>query len=105
ICQLDDDSVMLCALPMAHNFPMSSPGFLGTLYAGGRVVLSPSPSPEACFELIAREKVTQCSLVPPLLMLWLDAAERSKPDLSSLRVIQVGGAKLIPEVARRVRPG
>src|SRR5690606_10912993 len=21
ICQLDDDSVMLCALPMAHNFP------------------------------------------------------------------------------------
>ncbi|NYT86160.1 (2,3-dihydroxybenzoyl)adenylate synthase [Pollutimonas harenae] len=104
ICELDGDSVLLCALPMAHNFPMSSPGFLGTLYAGGRVVLSLSPSPEACFELIKREKVTQCSLVPPLLMLWLDAAERSKPNLSSLRVIQVGGAKLIPEVAQRVRP-
>src|SRR3546814_19822076 len=38
-------------------------------------------------------------------MLWLDAAERSAADLSTLRVIQVGGAKLIPEVARRVKPG
>ncbi|MCC2595446.1 AMP-binding protein [Pusillimonas sp. MFBS29] len=104
ICGLDADSVMLCALPMAHNFPMSSPGFLGTLYAGGRVVLSPTPTPQDCFELIASEKVTQCSLVPPLLMLWLDAAERSKPDLSTLRVMQVGGAKLSAAVARRVKP-
>ncbi|KAA0890014.1 (2,3-dihydroxybenzoyl)adenylate synthase [Pusillimonas sp. ANT_WB101] len=104
ICGLDSDSVFLCALPMAHNFPMSSPGFLGTLYVGGRVVLSLSPSPEACFGLIEREHVTQCSLVPPLLMLWLDAAACSKPNLSTLRVVQVGGAKLIPEVAQRVKP-
>lgn len=104
ICGLDSNSVFLCALPMAHNFPMSSPGFLGTLYAGGRVVLSPSPSPEACFGLIEREGVTQCSLVPPLLMLWLEAAERSRPRLSSLRVVQVGGAKLTAEVAQRVKP-
>src|SRR5690606_27709417 len=97
ICGLSEQSVFLGALPIAHNFPMSSPGFLGTLYAGGRVVLSPSPAPEVCFALIEQEKVTQCSLVPPLLMLWLDAAERNKPDLSSLQVIQVGGAKLIPE--------
>lgn len=105
ICGLDRNSVFLCALPMAHNFPMSSPGFLGALYAGGRVVLSPSPSPETCFALIEREKVTLCCLVPPLLMLWLDAAARSSSDLSSLRVVQVGGAKLIPEVARRVGTG
>lgn len=104
ICGLDADSVFLCALPMAHNFPMSSPGFLGTLYAGGRVVLSPSPSPDVCFRLIAEERATFSSLVPPALLLWLDAAQHGKPDLSSLRVIQVGGAKLIPEVARRVRP-
>lgn len=104
ICGLDENSVFLCALPMAHNFPMSSPGFLGALYAGARVVLSPSPSPEACFGLVAREKATHSSLVPPLLMLWLDAAARATTDLSSLRVMQVGGAKLTPEVARRVEP-
>ncbi|MDO4638083.1 MAG: AMP-binding protein [Lautropia sp.] len=104
ICGLDAESVYLCALPMAHNFPMSSPGFLGTLYASGRVVLATTPAPETCFELIATEKVTDTSLVPPLLLLWLEAATTTLFDLSSLKVIQVGGAKLIPEVARRVAP-
>ncbi|MDS1138865.1 (2,3-dihydroxybenzoyl)adenylate synthase [Pusillimonas sp. SM2304] len=104
ICGLDQDSVFLGALPIAHNFPMSSPGFLGALYAGARVVLSPSPAPDACFALIEQEKVTDTSLVPPLLLLWLEAAPNSKADLSSLKVVQVGGAKLAAEVAKRVRP-
>lgn len=104
ICAVGEDSVFLGALPIAHNFPMSSPGFLGALYAGGRVVLSPSPAPDACFALIEREKVTHTSLIPPLLLLWLEAAPASDADLSSLAVLQVGGAKLAAEVARRVRP-
>ncbi len=104
ICGLDADSVFLGALPIAHNFPMSSPGFLGTLYAGGRVVLAPSPDPESCFALVEREHVTVTSLVPPLLLQWLDRAPASGRDLGSLRAIQVGGAKLSAEIARRVRP-
>ncbi|HLS43756.1 MAG TPA: (2,3-dihydroxybenzoyl)adenylate synthase [Paenalcaligenes sp.] len=104
ICGVTQDSVFLGALPIAHNFPMSSPGFMGTLYAGGRIVLSESPNPEACFTLIEKEKVSFTSLVPPLLLLWLEAAPKSQHDLSSLKVIQVGGAKLIPEVAKRVKP-
>ena len=101
---MDETSVYLCALPMAHNFPMSSPGFLSALYVGGRVVLAPAPTPAVCFELIATEKVTDTALVPPLLLLWLEAAASATADLSSLKLIQVGGAKLIPEVARRVTP-
>lgn len=104
ICGLDADTVFLGALPIAHNFPMSSPGFLGTLYAGGRVVLAPSPDPESCFALVERERVTVTSLVPPLLLQWLDRAPASGHDLGSLRAIQVGGAKLSAEIARRVRP-
>jgi len=104
ICGLDGDSVFMGALPIAHNYPMSSPGVLGALYAGSRVVLSPSPSPEAAFPLIERERVTDVSLVPPLLLVWMQAAPGTRSDLSSLKVIQVGGAKLMPEVARRVRP-
>ncbi|WP_421446514.1 AMP-binding protein, partial [Agrobacterium tumefaciens] len=76
ICGMDADSVFLAALPIAHNYPMSSPGVLGALYAGARVVLSPSPSPEAAFPLIEREGVTMTSLVPPLLLVWLQA----RPD-------------------------
>ena len=104
ICGLNADSVFLAALPIAHNFPMSSPGVLGAIYAGATIVLSVSPSPEAVFALIERERVTMTSVVPPLLLVWLQARPSSSYDLSSLKVIQVGGAKLTAEVARRVRP-
>ena len=42
--------------------------------------------------------------MPPLALLWLKAAPQSNADLSSLDVLQVGGAKLLPETARRVWP-
>jgi 2,3-dihydroxybenzoate-AMP ligase len=105
ICELDEASVSLCALPAAHNFPMSSPGILGVLHAGGTVVLAPSPDPQTAFALIAREQVTIAALVPPLLLAWLDArASDPSADLSSLELLQVGGAKLVPAAARRVGP-
>jgi 2,3-dihydroxybenzoate-AMP ligase len=105
ICRLGPGSVYLGALPIAHNFPMSSPGTLGTFYACGTVVLSPSPSPDDAFPIIAREKVTITAVVPPLALIWLDAARSTTHDLSSLQVLQIGGAKLTPEAARRVEPG
>ncbi|QRO00437.1 (2,3-dihydroxybenzoyl)adenylate synthase [Archangium violaceum] len=104
ICQLDGSSVYLCALPAAHNFPLSSPGVLGTFYAGGTAVLALNPSPDEAFPLIARERVTITALVPPLAMIWLESAKARRHDLSSLRVLQVGGAKFSAEAARRVRP-
>jgi 2,3-dihydroxybenzoate-AMP ligase len=105
ICRLDERTVFMIVLPVAHNFPMSSPGFLGVLYAGGTVVLSPSPSPDVAFPLIAREGVTWTSLVPPLVHVWLDAAARDRSLLATLEVVQVGGAKLPVEIARRIGPG
>jgi 2,3-dihydroxybenzoate-AMP ligase len=105
ICRLGEHTVYLGALPIAHNFPMSSPGTLGTFYAGGLVVLSPSPSPDDVFPLIARERVTITAAVPPLALVWLEAARTTTHDLSSLEVLQIGGAKLTPEAARRVEPG
>ncbi|WP_164021047.1 (2,3-dihydroxybenzoyl)adenylate synthase [Pyxidicoccus trucidator] len=104
ICQLDASSVYLCALPAAHNFPLSSPGVLGTLYAGGTVVMALHPSPDVAFPLIERERVTLTALVPPLAMIWLEAAKARRHDLSSLRILQVGGARLSNEAAGRVRP-
>ncbi|MCS0637471.1 (2,3-dihydroxybenzoyl)adenylate synthase [Streptomyces sp. LP05-1] len=104
LCGVDQDSVFLCALPAAHNFPLSSPGSLGALYAGARVVLCPQPSPEVAFPLIERERVTLTGLVPPLALVWTEAAATTPYDLSSLDVLLVGGAKFSEEAARRVRP-
>ncbi|MFI8940406.1 (2,3-dihydroxybenzoyl)adenylate synthase [Streptomyces syringium] len=103
-CGVDENSVYLCALPAAHNFPLSSPGTLGALYAGARVVLAPQPSPDVAFPLIEREGVTITGLVPPLALVWTEAAPSSPHDLGSLEVLLVGGAKFSEEAARRVRP-
>ncbi|WP_277370949.1 (2,3-dihydroxybenzoyl)adenylate synthase [Rhodococcus rhodochrous] len=104
ICGVDETTRMLVALPAAHNFPMSSPGILGVLHAGGTVVLAPDPSPDTAFALIESEGVTMASLVPPLAQAWLSARARTERDLSSLEVLQVGGAKFPAEAAKRVRP-
>ena len=107
ICALDTDTVYLGAMPITHNFPMSSPGFLGVLHAGGTVVLAPDPSPDTALALVEREHITHTAVVPPVAMLWLDAVEhgpQNHRDLSSLRVLQVGGATFAEEAARRVTP-
>ncbi|MFR9728257.1 (2,3-dihydroxybenzoyl)adenylate synthase [Saccharopolyspora sp. MS10] len=104
ICGVTAETSYLVALPAAHNFPMSSPGALGVFQAGGRVVLARRPSPDVVFPLVERERITLLAAVPPLALVWLDAAANTEHDLSSVEVLQVGGAKCSEEVARRVRP-
>jgi 2,3-dihydroxybenzoate-AMP ligase len=103
VCGITERSVYMAALPVAHNFPLSSPGVLGALYAGGTIVLAARPSPDEAFPLLAQERVTHTALVPPLALVWMEAAAQRRPDLSGLEVLQVGGAKFSAEAARRVR--
>jgi 2,3-dihydroxybenzoate-AMP ligase len=102
ICQLSDNSVYLAVLPAVHNFPLSSPGMLGVWHAGGTVVMALNGAPETAFALIAKHRVTITALVPPLALAWLSAVRQNQMDLSSLQVVQVGGAKLSAEVAKQI---
>ncbi|WP_239332793.1 (2,3-dihydroxybenzoyl)adenylate synthase [Frankia sp. CiP3] len=104
LCGLTAEDVYLVSLPAAHNFPLACPGILGIFGVGGTVVMATSPSPDVAFGLIAGERVTVTALVPPLVRLWVQAAEWEQPDISSLRLVQVGGAKLDADLARRVTP-
>jgi len=102
---IDADTVYLVSLPAGHNFPLACPGILGTLLAGGMVVMLASPEPARAFATIAAEGVTHTAVVPAIAGRWLDhAAEHGAGDLASLRVLQVGGARLADELARKVRP-
>ncbi|MGH4022103.1 MAG: (2,3-dihydroxybenzoyl)adenylate synthase [Pseudonocardiaceae bacterium] len=103
VCALTAEDVYLVCLPVAHNFPLACPGLLGTLGVGGTVVMSPAPSPDVAFGLIERARVTVTALVPPLARLWIEATEWDTSDRSSLRLLQVGGAKLDAQLASRVR--
>ncbi|MEF2529122.1 MULTISPECIES: (2,3-dihydroxybenzoyl)adenylate synthase [Streptomyces] len=102
---LTDRDVYLAALPVEFNFTWGCPGVIGTLGAGGTVVLADGPAPDDCFRLVEEEGVTFTSLVPTVAQLWLEAAEWSPHDLGTLRTVQIGGAPLAPELAARVGPG
>ncbi|WP_165977520.1 (2,3-dihydroxybenzoyl)adenylate synthase [Nonomuraea diastatica] len=105
ICGLTSADVYLAALPVEFNFTWGCPGVIGTLASGGRVVLAEDPAPDDCFAAIERERVTFTSVVPTVAQLWLEAVEWGAADLSSLRMIQIGGARLQPELAARIEPG
>src|SRR5262249_16744449 len=90
-------------LPLSHNFPLGSPGALGVFESGGTVVLSNDSSAQSALKLIEHQRITHTSVVPTIALRCIEFAEARGIDLSSLRVLQVGGARLAEEVARKVR--
>ncbi|MGW1743324.1 (2,3-dihydroxybenzoyl)adenylate synthase [Nocardia sp. NPDC001965] len=104
VCGLGEQDVYLATLPAAHNFPLACPGILGTVATGGALTFTADPSPENAFAAIERYGVTVTAVVPPLAQLWSAAVEWEDADISSLRLLQVGGAKLAEVNAREVAP-
>jgi 2,3-dihydroxybenzoate-AMP ligase len=108
VCGVTADSVLLLALPIAHNLPLACPGIQGYLFQGGKVVLSPSTRPEQIFSLVERHKVTHIKVVPALLIRLINDPAIGRFDLSSLKIIQSGGQRMQPEVrlkTHRLIPG
>jgi 2,3-dihydroxybenzoate-AMP ligase len=101
VVDIRPDDALLVVLPVAHNFPLASPGIQGFLLGGARLVLSTSTRPADVFALIERERVTHLELVPALLIRYLDDPALRDHDLSSVRIINTGGQKLQAEVKRR----
>ena len=99
----NDATVFMAILPLGHNYNLASPGMLGTFYYGGTVALAPSGDAADVFSLVEREKVTVIAAVVPLISNWLNSTVPDNYDLSSLKVIQNGGARLAPELRSRLR--
>ncbi|WP_297008001.1 (2,3-dihydroxybenzoyl)adenylate synthase, partial [uncultured Corynebacterium sp.] len=104
VCDLRHGDVLLVALPASHNFTMSSPGILGAVQVGASIIFGADPMPTEVLPLIAEHRVTHLALVPPALISLLNFPGRDSYDLSSVRTVWVGGAKLSEAAARRVRP-
>ena len=99
----DTSTVLLAILPLGHNYNLASPGMLGCFYYGGTVVLATGTSVEEIFTTIARERVTVAAAVVPLITAWVNSDAIAAHDLSSLKVVQNGGARLAPELRKRLR--
>src|SRR5213596_814953 len=97
VCGVTPESVLLLALPIAHNLPLACPGLQGYLLRGGKVVLCASTRPEEMLSLVEQHRVTHIKVVPALLIRLINDPSIGKFDLSSLKVIQSGGQRMQPE--------
>jgi 2,3-dihydroxybenzoate-AMP ligase len=103
IAGLNSDTVLLAVLPIAHNYTLGSCGMIGAWFHKGKVVISAAVDAAAVFSLVQKEKATVIPAAVPLIVLWLNSKEAAQYDLSSLKVIQNGGARLAPELRKGVR--
>jgi long-chain acyl-CoA synthetase len=104
--QTDKDVLMQFALPMYHQFGLTSV-LLASIYKGNKVVLVPGTgrSVNSFMEAVAREKGTMYMGVPYIYSLMINVARREgiRHDLSSLRLCVSGGAPLEPVVIKLFR--
>jgi 2,3-dihydroxybenzoate-AMP ligase len=98
-----EGTAFLAILPLGHNYNLASPGMLGAFYRGGKLVIAKSSDVQEVFSTIERERVTVVAAVVPLVTRWLAEGVGQRFDLSSLEVIQNGGARLAPELRARLR--
>ena len=96
-------TVLMAILPLGHNYNLASPGMLGAFYHGGTVVIAQGTGVDDVFRLVQRERVTVIAAVVPLITTWLNSEALAAYDTSSLEVVQNGGARLAPELRRRLR--
>lgn len=102
IAGFNADTVFLAILPMAHNFTFGCPGVLGALAWGGTCVIALDVAPETICRMIEQERVTVLAAAMPLVVNLLNSNAPEAYDLRSLKVFMSGGAKLAPELRRRV---
>jgi 2,3-dihydroxybenzoate-AMP ligase len=103
VCGVTGHSVLLLALPIAHNLPLACPGIQGYFFSGAKVVLCPTTRPEDMLSLVAKHRATHIKVVPALLVRLINSPEIERHELSSVKVIQSGGQRMQPEVRLKTR--
>ena len=74
---------------------------LGALQSGGSQVMPPGFDPELMLDLLEQERGSIVLSVPTMLQRILDAPSIGSRDLSSWRLVSLGGAPVPPELIRR----
>jgi fatty-acyl-CoA synthase len=99
---VDADTVYLSPAPLYHSAPLAYSA--GITSGGGTVVVMERFDPAECLALIDEHRITLAQFVPTMFvrMLKLDEAERTRHDLSSLKVAVHAAAPCPVEVKRRM---
>jgi fatty-acyl-CoA synthase len=86
--------VWINPMPMFHTAGCSL-CTLGALQTGGRHVLPPAFDPDLMLRLFEEERGSVLLCVPTMLIRMLDAASAGARDLSSWRLVTLGGARFL----------
>lgn len=98
----DDEDGTLISTPPYHIAGMGA--MLSNFYAGRRMNYLPAFSAEEWTELVARDGITNVMLVPTMLARIVDHLTMHPADLSRLRTIAYGGAKMpLPLIERALQ--
>lgn len=76
--------------------------FHRSILFGGTFVVVDSLNPRIIAEIVAKHRVTWMMAVPSFYEMMLEAQEQGEIDLSSLRVLESGGAYVSPETLERM---
>jgi long-chain acyl-CoA synthetase len=96
------DDRFLTVLPSFHLFGYAF-DFLYCGLVGGTMVVMRAFHPEAALELIERERVTVLAGVPTMFVAMFDPATLGDLDVSSLRLIDVGGGPVPVSLVRTLK--
>jgi fatty-acyl-CoA synthase len=100
LCADPDNTVDLHTIPLFHANGWGRPQVSTML--GFKQVMVRRFEPPTVFRLIEEHRATEMSLVPVMANMLLNAPERTQHDLSSLRVLLIGGAAASPELVARL---
>jgi len=93
----DEADAAIVVVPPYHIAGISA--LMSSIYAGRRIVMLPSFSPEGWLALVEAEKVTNAFVVPTMLGRIIEAMDKgARADVSSLRQVSYGGGKMPLEV-------
>ncbi len=102
-CLTDDptaEGAQLHTIPLFHANGWGTPHALAL--TGGKHVMLRRFETAAIFRLTEQERVRTMCLVPAMATALVNCPERTKHDLSSLRIINIGGAASSPTLVREV---
>jgi len=92
---------VLGAVPFFHVFGAST--VIGTIAAGGTMVLQERFDAPEAVALLERERITVCHGVPTMFQLLMRDRTFARRDLTALRTGVVAGAPVAPDLVRRIR--
>jgi long-chain acyl-CoA synthetase len=99
LIQITSDDVIFGGLPLFHSFGQTC-GLNAAVRVGACLTLVSRFTPEKAFQVLVRDRVTVFEGVPTMYIAMLAAPDRSRYDVSALRVCVSGGAALPVEVLR-----